>query len=107
SFDAPRVWQSSTQLPFPTSSGNAVVRFADMNGSGSTDIIWIDASGRITYLDLFAQRPNLIRHIDNGIGKVIEATYGSSTGHLLRDGHGMPVYRLPTVVQTLDRLTMY
>jgi RHS repeat-associated protein len=107
SFDAPRVWTSSAALPFPSTT-DGVVRYADMNGSGSTDIVWIDASGRITYLDLFAQRPNLMRRMYNGIGKVIEAQYGSSTGHLLRDGRTrLPTYRLPNVIATVDRLLTY
>lgn len=61
------------------------IRIADINGNGSRDIVWLDSSGKITYLELFGQRPNLLTHIDNGIGKKIEVTYGSSVFHALRD----------------------
>ncbi|MCB9641855.1 MAG: VCBS repeat-containing protein [Myxococcales bacterium] len=61
------------------------IRIADINGNGSRDIVWLDSSGKITYLELFSQRPNLLTSIDNGIGKKIEVSYGSSVYHSLRD----------------------
>lgn len=96
---------SSNALAFPVDDGSFSIRFADMNGSGSTDIVWIDPSGKTTFLDFFGQRPNLLRRIDNGLGRTIELTYGSTTAHLARDG-GADAWRhrLPHPMLTLDRI---
>jgi RHS repeat-associated protein len=84
------------------------VRLADMNGNGSTDVVWIDGSGQLTYLDLFPVRPNLMRRVDNSIGKVIEATYGAAVEHMARDGGpGAWSDRLPNPMLTLDRIVTY
>ena len=64
---------------------NVTIRIADMNGNGSQDIVWFDNSGKITYLELFGLRPNLLLEIHNGIGKRIRVKYGSSVAHYLRD----------------------
>jgi hypothetical protein len=92
----------------PEVDATVSVRFADMNGSGSTDIVWIDQSGEVTYLELYPRRPNLLSKIGNGIGKVIEASYGSAALHMARDGGPEAwAYRLPQPVLTLDRLETY
>ncbi len=61
------------------------IRFADMNGNGTRDIVWINASGQFTYLELFDRRPNLLKSVHNNIGKWIEVTYGSSVHQQMRD----------------------
>jgi hypothetical protein len=81
-------------LPIPETDGSQSVRFADMNGNGTTDIVWIDPSGEITLLEIFGERPNLLREIDNGIGARTEIAYVSSVEQLVRDG-GAWEYRLP------------
>lgn len=98
---------ASNGLPIPERTAETSVRFVDMNGSGSTDIVWIDASGRVTYLELFPIRPNLLTQIDNGIGKTIALTYGTSTAHMQRDGGPTAWhYRLPHPILTLDSIVV-
>ncbi|MBI5493518.1 MAG: VCBS repeat-containing protein [Deltaproteobacteria bacterium] len=81
-----------------------VLRLADLNASGSTDVAWVDASGTVTFLDLVPERAHLLRTIRNGIGKNIAIRYGSTVGHLARDlAAGAPwVTRLPNPVLTVD-----
>ncbi|TNE45113.1 MAG: hypothetical protein EP343_27990 [Deltaproteobacteria bacterium] len=66
-------------------SSTHTVRFADINGNGSRDIVWFNSSGQITYLDLFGQKPNLLSRVSNGIGKQIEVVYSSSVAQMIRD----------------------
>jgi len=61
------------------------IRLADINGNGSQDIVWLDDNGKITYLELFATRPNLLTHIYNGIGKRITVQYSSSVWYYIQD----------------------
>ncbi len=69
----------------PSRVSGTVVSFADMNGNGSSDIVWIEAGGAISYLELFPVRPNLLSRIDNGIGAVQRFSYGSSIVEQARD----------------------
>ncbi len=66
-------------------STKTTVRIADLNGNGSRDIVWIDSNGKVTYLELFHKRPNLMSEISNGIGQRINIAYGSSAYFYLRD----------------------
>lgn len=102
----PRVLlQASTQVAIPEVESGTSVRFADMNGSGSTDVVWFDAGGQVTYLELFDTRPNLLTRIDNGIGKVITVSYGSSTDHLHNGGQSWTL-RLPHPMLTVDEIAV-
>lgn len=83
-FEEPKIIQDFGGQSIPNSTQSSV-RIADMNGNGSRDIVWIDSNGRVTYLELFNQRPNLLTEISNGIGQRIQVTYGSSVYHKLRD----------------------
>lgn|GEM_PF-370245 len=104
---APVMLNAKSSLPIPERTSDTSVRFADMNGSGSTDVVWIDASGKVTYLELFPVRPNLLTQVDNGIGKTIALTYGTSTAHMQRDGGPTAWhYRLPHPVITLDSIVV-
>ena len=54
--------------------GSTVVEFADLNASGTIDIVWIDTTGvsqgSWQYLELFPSgRAGLLQRIDNGVGK--------------------------------------
>ena len=66
-------------------STKTIVRITDINGNGSRDIVWITNTGQISYLELFSERPNLLREISNGIGQRININYGSSVYHYIRD----------------------
>lgn len=82
------------------------IRFADINGNGTRDIVWINASGQVTYLELFPQRLNLLTTIHNGIGKWIEITYGSSVWQQMRDQDAGKPWKslLPTPYLVVRRL---
>jgi RHS repeat-associated protein len=64
---------------------NISVRFADMNGNGTIDIVFIDSSGDLSFLDLFGLRPNLLTGISSNIGMQSTFTYGSSVHHGVKD----------------------
>jgi RHS repeat-associated protein len=71
----------------PTTFGqNVVTRWADMNGNGTTDLVYADslAESRLRVLDIGemvggSAHPNLLIGIDNGLGVQTEITYRSST----------------------------
>lgn len=87
SFDALRTIRTADlaagAIP-DTSASGTVVSYADMNGNGSDDIVFIQ-SGGISYLELFPVRPNLLARIDNGIGAVQLVKYGTSIVEQARD----------------------
>jgi hypothetical protein len=74
----------------PSPSKTRKLLFADMNGNGTTDIIWITSDWHLNYLDLIGQ-PNagMLSRIDNGMGFVTQMAYRSSTNFAIeakRDG---------------------
>ena len=77
-----------TDLPL---SFDAVIRWADINGNGTTDLIYADSSlpgSKINAVDLgvlLAGTPyvNVMTSIDNGYGRSTAITYRSSTEHYL------------------------
>jgi RHS repeat-associated protein len=92
----------------PERTPQTSLRFADMNGSGSTDIVWITPAGEVTFLDLFPRRPHLLSRVSNGIGKVLEVRYGNAVEHMKRDGGPSSwELRLPHVMLTLDELVIF
>jgi len=61
------------------------VRFTDIDGSATTDIVWANA-GRWEYIDpTGGQRPRLLVAVHNGLGADTDITYGSSAQDYLRD----------------------
>jgi len=105
-FLAPVRITSAGGRSVPTRTGKTVL-FADMNGNGSSDIVWIDASGNTTVLELFPLRPNLLTRIDNGIGAVTDITYGTTIEHCVRDAAEGSAYAWsypsPTPSNVVDR----
>lgn len=85
-------------------------RQADFNGNGSTDLLWrnrVVGDDSWKWLELMpAGKPNLLRRIDNGLGKVTEITYGSSTEDMVRAREaGYPWQtKTPFPVQVVRRL---
>ena len=81
-------------------SPKAAVRWADLNGNGTTDLIYADSTAepRIQTVDIgrlmgCVPRPNLLTSIANGIGRVTTITYDTSTRFALEDaatGHSWP-----------------
>ena len=106
-FDAERdVTAADVNGEIPERLSTTTVFQADMDGNGSNDIVWIDGSGKVTYLELFPTRPNLLSKITNGIGRVTQVTYASSVLSRAADQATAPwTHALPfpmTVVQSTD-----
>jgi RHS repeat-associated protein len=88
------------------------VRVADMNGSGTADVVWNDPAAPAEevwrYLDLTGGiRPNLLSTIDNGMGRTIQIGY-SSSGAMFRmaAAAGKPwTTRLPIPTQVVASVT--
>ena len=109
-FDvAQRITGDDVGGSLPERTAAVTVLYADMNGNGSSDVVWIDNNGAVTYLELFPVRPNLLSTIQNGLGVTSTVTYGTSVEHMARDlEEGRPwAYMLPhpmIVVDALDDL---
>jgi RHS repeat-associated protein len=90
SFDPERdVDSADVNGEIPERTASVTLFQADMNGNGSNDIVWIDGSGKVTYLELFPSRPNLLSKITNGIGRVTQVTYASSVAERANDAATM------------------
>jgi len=97
----------------PTNGASTTVLYADVNANGSTDVVWVTASGEVTFLELFPVRPNLLSTVSNGIGRSMTVTYGTSVEQAAMDAaDGAPwPYALPfanlvvTSVTTTDAVT--
>ena len=71
-------------------SASMVTRWADINGNGTTDLIYADSShdAPLRVLDIGiltggSDHPNLLTSIDNGLGVVTQITYKTSTDHYI------------------------
>jgi len=71
----------------PYESGQTAVRFADINGNGSTDIIWHqNQDGFIQFIDLFPSgKANLLNKVTTTLGGTLNVYYSSSTDFLTQD----------------------
>lgn len=116
------VWLATPQATFEapvsianTPSANATltqVRFADMNGNGSVDIVWFTPSAapdaRVQVLDLQdGVRPNVLTSVSNGLGLVRTFSWTSSSQQYqdaLEAGHPWTTV-LPFPVQVIARAT--
>ncbi|MGO8678836.1 MAG: toxin TcdB middle/N-terminal domain-containing protein [Limisphaerales bacterium] len=95
-------------------SAGAAVRWADINGNGTTDLVYADSQStpHIRAVDLGQLingnlGPNLLTAISNGIGKVTFVGYGASTAFRLQDaaaGNPWPD-PLPFPVQVVSAVT--
>ncbi|MCA9517364.1 MAG: VCBS repeat-containing protein, partial [Myxococcales bacterium] len=92
----------------PDRVSSTVVLLADMNGNGSSDIVWVTPGEPVRFLELFPLRPNLLTSIDNGIGWISEITYGTSVQHMAADGGAAAwAHRIPFPNTVVDRLDEY
>jgi RHS repeat-associated protein len=74
--------QTLTGVPFKPNSSR-YVQITDLDGSGTPDLVWGRAY-EYQYVDLNGgKRPYLLTRIDNGLGKVTELEYASSTALML------------------------
>jgi RHS repeat-associated protein len=95
-------------------SGTAVIRWGDMNGNGSTDLVYADSSNepRLQTVDIGrlvngGETPNLLTAISNGIGRVTLIDYEASASFALADAAaGKPWPDLmPNPVQVVAAVT--
>ncbi|MBL8952706.1 MAG: VCBS repeat-containing protein [Myxococcaceae bacterium] len=93
----------------PNRTTGTTVTYADMNGNGSSDIVWIQANGQASYLELFPVRPHLISRIENGLGSVQLVSYGTSIAEQARDAAaGKPwPNRVPNASVVVTKLDTY
>ena len=92
---------------------NTTIRIADINGNGTSDIVWsspfASQSMKYRYLDLNAGiQPNLLASIDNGLGRRIAIEYRSSTDEYIKAREsGRPwSQRLPFPISVVSRVTV-
>jgi len=100
----------------PTGLGtNPEIRWADMNGNGTTDLVYSDSSmvPRIQVVDMgkltgCVPSPNMLVGIDNGIGRKTTIQYGVSTQYMLDDFAGGRAWPdpLPFPIQVVSRVTV-
>jgi RHS repeat-associated protein len=108
-FDAEQTIDSVGGQALPIRVDGTTVLFADMNGSGSDDVVWITAQGDVTYLELFPIRPNLLTKLTNGLGLVTEVTY-TTMAEELADTDEPWAFTLPfsmLVAKTIDTYDSY
>ena len=107
-FEAVQTISAAGDSPLPVRDDATTVLFADMNGNGSNDVVWVEGNGDITYLELFPVRPNLLTRIDNGVGAITEIGYSTSVLNRARNPDAEWTYAVPTsmiVVDSIDRFT--
>jgi RHS repeat-associated protein len=90
----------------PTRDAGTTVRFADMDGNGSDEVVWFDAAGRATSLTLFPVRPNLLSRITNGLGMTTDITYTTSVQQQFADPAAWD-YTLPFGMQMVASQDTY
>jgi len=68
----------------PYETGSTAIRFADIDGNGSTDIIWHqNQDAFIQYIDLFPNgKAYLLNQAATTLGRTLNITYGNSTDFL-------------------------
>jgi RHS repeat-associated protein len=68
----------------PESSATQQILLADMNGNGTSDVVWVGQGGAIDYLELSSEaNAGLLSRIDNGMGLVTDISYRSSTDYMI------------------------
>lgn len=69
----------------PPMSETKKLLFADMNGNGTTDVVWLTKDMEFQYLDLMGEADaGLLTRVDNGMGLVTRIHYKSSTEDMVR-----------------------
>ncbi|MCA9514459.1 MAG: VCBS repeat-containing protein [Myxococcales bacterium] len=108
-FDAsPQVLTSASVVGgIPTKGTNTVVLMADMNGNGTSDIVWITPGEPVRSLELYPVKPNLISEIDNGLGTQMTVVYGTSVHHMAVDAEAGREwsYKIPFPNIVVDSIT--
>lgn len=101
-----------TDVPGPVAA-DAAVRFADMNGNGTTDLVFADrlAGNRLTIVDIgeltgCVPAPNLLTQVDNGLGMTMRLEYKTTTDYALADAAAGTPWRdpLPSVSEVVSAM---
>ncbi len=105
--------KSIVGMPLVTGQG-AVVRWADMNGNGTPDLVYADGSAepRMQTIDVgdiihCGANPNILNSIANGLGRTTRITYRSSIQFRLEDeaqGNPWP-NKVPFPLQVVSAVT--
>jgi RHS repeat-associated protein len=107
-FDPERaVTSADVTGDLPERKLGTTVLYADMNGNGSSDVVWVqgEESGAVYYLELFPVRPNLLARITNGLGRVTDVTYATSVEERARDAATAPwTHPLPNPMTVVSRV---
>lgn len=76
--------ESGSFRGMPETSTTKKILFADMNGNGTADIVWLTSDLGMSYLDLMGEPyAGLLSSIDNGMGFVVDISYRSSTDYMV------------------------
>lgn len=84
-------------------------RLMDIDGSGTEDVVYGD-SGNYRYLDLLGGRqPGLLTRVSNGLGKVTEIEYTTSTAEMLaaKQANSPWTSTMPIVATLVKRVAEY
>ncbi|MFS1526372.1 toxin TcdB middle/N-terminal domain-containing protein, partial [Microbulbifer sp. 2304DJ12-6] len=88
------------------------VRLVDINGNGSTDILWYSpgrGDNTFYFAELFPdEQPNQLKSIDNGLGGSTTLEYASVAGEMIRDRDaGTPWPQgIPVAMQVLKQIVV-
>ncbi|MBI4600556.1 MAG: hypothetical protein HY721_01210, partial [Planctomycetes bacterium] len=95
----------------PALNASDALRWADMNGNGSSDILISNGTRldgpRMQIVDLVpGVRPYLLEHVDNGLGLKVDMTYESSADQMVQAAQvGRPwSFTMPMPVPVLARI---
>lgn len=101
----------------PTIYGtNPCIRWADMNGNGTTDFVYADhyASPKLQIVDIGERMgcvpaSNMLVAIDNGIGKKIHIAYKTSASYAISDAAQNKTWTdpLPSPVHVVSRIVIH
>ncbi|MEL6179597.1 MAG: toxin TcdB middle/N-terminal domain-containing protein, partial [Myxococcota bacterium] len=101
-FSTTTLTSEEVEGTIPARDDTTDILFADMNGNGSSDVVWVTNNGHVRYLELFPVRPNLLSRIENGLGHVTEIAYATSLQHAARDEEPWD-YKLPHPMLVVDK----
>ena len=109
-FDPPATVGMLKNGMVPNRAADTAIIYADMNGNGSDDVVFITQQGRVSYVEVFPVRPNLLTRVTNGIGMVTMVEYGTSVAEQARDGGAGSAswpHPLPSSMQVVKTIDTY
>jgi len=106
--------ETPVEIPLPHIDNLTAVTVADLMGNGTACVVWSsplsgDAGLQMRYVDLMGgEKPHLLRHYENNMGKEVDFAFKSSTHYYLEDKKaGTPwVTKLPFPVHCLEQVVV-